>query len=685
MLELLRYLSERGVTPQVMTQDRETVELLSQVGFPITIHTSFSDDYDVLLSEGVGGLESERVWLQESKKRGKLNFAVHNSMGVNPVIQNPYYTPDKAMYSDGVLTKDKKNAAYLERSNPNLRCIVTGAPEWDYRSSPQMKEETAKIRAEFGERFVVVCFHNATERELNAIADAIPVIDRLGYRFLLQPHPECLPTMPDILRPHSNTGQFHRYPLFAAASHAIVYSNSSTFGENIMANSKIAIWPIVAHRGKWGNHEWIDDQETFRKEALQTCGERLLGSVDILYGTPELEQFLADSTPKYDSTLIEDEFGIFPSPDYSSQLFEILEKNLDVPGDVQDIEKEVHPEVDPNLQEESSAYSKDVAIAIRIGSPKSKLDIVRNTLESIKEKIGACKWMVFISLGDRLNAEVRQYVESFVEAHSANYCIFQDGAYAWSDFINSAIDASSDYEYFIKSHDDIILHTDQFFPKTKAELQQIGREVGWISFTDVEYKRGAYAISTRPGYHKDFLAGASERRKLYQFHSLVDGWWNPPPGHDRTWINDYVDIPKHTVRVHAPLSHFVMIHRDTLKKIGKCQVWNTPEQLQFVMLNDEDWGLSALQQNLPNIWIPHIEYQHYHEKFIDGYLVETRCGPELAQVADMIHSFFREKWGFASKYTEGDQASIDCIRTRYKDTLIPWSLDTNSYDWEPVR
>lgn len=342
---------------------------------------------------------------------------------------------------------------------------------------------------------------------------------------------------------------------------------------------------------------------------------------------------------------------------------------------------------------------KDLAIAIRVGSPKSRLDLVRMTLESLRRYIGDCDWKVFLSVGEKIPAEVEDLVLSYTKSYPQHYEIFHKGEVFWADFINQAIALTRDYRYFIKAHDDIRLDTMNFFAKVTATLKDIGREVGWISFTDPGWRIGYFMPPAREGYHLDFVEeNGWVRRKLFQYASFPENWWMPPR-HEVEIYNRRMqlaaqgqmpkphfpvpidriltfipEMPARPCRVHAPFNHFVMIERAVLEKIGPCENWGTMNAL----LVDEDWGLRSLQLNIPNIWIPDVEYLHYREPEFVGGGSRSIVGQDNA-LAARVHQRFKDKWGFNATPTA---EQLNELRQRYAGTLIPWSIGRRSYEYD---
>ncbi|MBN1269163.1 MAG: hypothetical protein JXB04_06205 [Kiritimatiellae bacterium] len=343
---------------------------------------------------------------------------------------------------------------------------------------------------------------------------------------------------------------------------------------------------------------------------------------------------------------------------------------------------------------------KDVSVAIRIGSPQSTVPLVRRTLESIAGNIGDCRWQVLLSIGENIPADVADFTQQAIKADPSRLILLERAEVTWAQFINRAIDASEGCEYFIKSHDDIELLSPDYLPQVRAELERIGRDVGWVSISDDGWKFGDFSPSVRLGYHIDLRREhAWERKKVLDLHTLPDNWWRasaprhlayrverkarrilhlPPPAYPKpnvaagAGVRD--DLPQRTVRCHAPFNHFVLIRRETLLKLGPCEDWGTKNAL----LVDEDWGLRALQLNLPNIWIPHLRYLHHKGPFEGG---GTRSGDEIGKEAGRVDEIFFRKWGFHSMPSDGE---LEDLCARYAGTLIPWSASRRSYEWDYI-
>jgi len=340
-----------------------------------------------------------------------------------------------------------------------------------------------------------------------------------------------------------------------------------------------------------------------------------------------------------------------------------------------------------------------IAIAIMIGSRDSTFDLVKTTINSIMTNIGTNEYKLIISMAPFMDEQIKNYIYALKRDNSELIDLMPEENPYWADFINGAIDRSRDCKYFINSHDDIELMTPDFLAKVEDTLGNISEPVGWVSFTDKDYLNGHWCPPTRPGWHRDVLfEDGWNKRKLFQFHTLPDKWWEPslfakrtymvenrirrtlrlkscpPPRRSRKYYASLpYDFPLAPVKCHAPFTGFVLIEMDKLKQIGKAENWGTHNTL----LADEDWGLRALQLGLNNIWIPDIEYVHW--RMPHG---GTRSWDDIVKDQERVHRLFFEKWGF---HSAAGIEELDFIKKEYGNTNITWSVDKRSYEWEYIQ
>ena len=272
----------------------------------------------------------------------------------------------------------------------------------------------------------------------------------------------------------------------------------------------------------------------------------------------------------------------------------------------------------------------------------------------------------------------------------------------WAEFANEALNAAQDCEYLLIAHDDVVLLTSEFFPKVKNILESLSEAYAWVTFDDVGYLHGDWSTPSRPGFHRDALIdNAWDRRMMFQFHRLPDGWWR---GSVSGWkerlfglqsrlvtklrlglqpwtypkipmsseYQDLLDLPSGPVRCHSPWSHFNLIQTEVLNRIGQCENWYTYNPL----LVDEDWGLRALMLRYWNVFIPSIQYLHVRLNVPGG---GNRSQAQVAADARRVNALFVEKWKFSLNPTP---TQLERVEAEHKDNYIPWSIGRNSYDWD---
>jgi hypothetical protein len=346
-------------------------------------------------------------------------------------------------------------------------------------------------------------------------------------------------------------------------------------------------------------------------------------------------------------------------------------------------------------REGTDVIDEKFAVAIMVGSPHSTPEVVERTLTSIRACIPPGSLRLLIYKGTNIRPALRGYLDAEL-ARSRDMLLLGTGDIPWAQFINQAIDTAEGCRYFIKSHDDIELQTPGFDRKIEEFYAGMSRDVGWVSFTDTGYRRGDFSPPVREGYFDDVLhEDAYNRMTVFQFHRFPPNWTRS------SWLRHYayvagkrvrrrlgiplksypkrrnpqdvfpLDMPHGPVRCHAPFNHFVLIRHDVLRKLGYCEDWGTKNAL----LVDEDWGLRALTLNIPNVWIPSIEYLHDRGDFGEY----TRSWNQISEHGARVDRLFFEKWGF---HASPSREELGVIRERYGDTLVVWSMGRKSFEWD---
>ncbi len=349
---------------------------------------------------------------------------------------------------------------------------------------------------------------------------------------------------------------------------------------------------------------------------------------------------------------------------------------------------------------QSSKVKFELSIAIRIGSPHSTLDLVKQTIESFQECLPATTYRFVLSTDPQIPSDIKDYIQQKSLEKPLSFLLLPEERVYWSEFVNEAIRQSVDSEYFLIAHDDIQMLTRNFLFLVKKSLGGFEDSCGWIAFDDVGYLNSHWSPPSRPGYFFDFMnEKAWSKRSMFQFHNLPPEWWKGnrwksdfyyfqyqlirklklpfkplshpvlPLGEELTHL---LDMPQKPVKCHAPFNQCSLIKTSTLKKIGTCENWQTFHAL----LVDEDWGLRALEKQMPNIWLPSIQYLHVRKDVPGG---GDRAQEQITVDQARVLNLFKLKWGFDSIPSKD---SLEEIKGNFGNTLIPWSINRRSYEWD---
>ena len=312
-------------------------------------------------------------------------------------------------------------------------------------------------------------------------------------------------------------------------------------------------------------------------------------------------------------------------------------------------------------------------VGIMVGSRQSTIPLVRNSIDTILRNVGD-DVLIAVAVAHYLPKEFQVLVDRFAKENPGKVLLFPYYEGSWARFANSVISMSGDFRWVIFSHDDVHLISDSLIPKMESILHGKKDDVAWISFLDWDYLRTGWAPSVREGWHIDAIReDAWSRKKIHKYHNLPDNWYSVDM--TREYLRSMPwDIPDRPVRCHGPFSHFIVIESEKLRKVIKrCEDWSPVS-----LLVDEDWGLTALKNNLYNVWIPQLVYCHMR---MPG---ATRASHLIDQYGKHVHNQFRRKWGFPHTSLYTSQQMRD-IKKRFGRTLLPWSMDRRSYEWDHVQ
>lgn len=296
----------------------------------------------------------------------------------------------------------------------------------------------------------------------------------------------------------------------------------------------------------------------------------------------------------------------------------------------------------------------DLIIFIKAAGPNIREDNLFDTLTSLRKRVGIENYGFYLVVEQSmLNSVKRADIDSkILEIKFVN----SDSSWAvdYNLFLDKYLDKT---RWILISHDDLTVDTDNFFEKMILPIAN--KEVGWIvSTSDYYYKHEGLPIACtgRTGFFKD------RNNFVYECHKFGKKHWG-----DTKQNLHLIDMPdiNQVVKIFGPMSDFMMVSSESMKKIGYCEDWT-----KYTMLVDEDWALTAQKNNLHNVWVPNVFHTHPLRKQVrptgNKWEKEARAG-------------FLKKWDFEHPYSE---ETIKLVRERFKDTLIPWSSYKNSYEWE---
>lgn len=324
-------------------------------------------------------------------------------------------------------------------------------------------------------------------------------------------------------------------------------------------------------------------------------------------------------------------------------------------------------------------------ISMMVGSKLSTKELVLQSIYSLTSNIGTDDFLLVVGVASHIKSEVVKCIENIALVSNGHVKIVTDHCATFAEFTNHVfLKYAPGSKWFLISHDDIQLKTKNLIGEVEKSIYPFSDKVGWITFTDIDYLNGHWAPSVCGGFHDDYVYGeAWQKRRLHQFHTLKDKYWERGEGRQYFLSLPY-DFPQAPVRCHGPMSHLFMMETEKLKQVGLCEDWSVVS-----LLIDEDWALEALKVDLWNIWIPYIKYVHCRAE--NGtrawYTLSSKCSSGQV-VAREVADLWEEKWGyrFAPLNKPGtNREQIRRIRQLYGKTNITWSMGRNSFDWEYLK
>ena len=334
-MSLMRYMNAVGLVPQLLInghafgEDQHLLitKKLNQYNIRYKEIESLPD-YDVMFSEGMGSFSPfEKRWLTESKRRGKVNVILVNGISGWMNDEFPYFLPDKTVLLDGICMRMEEQIRNFERFTKNLFLVNVGDPDWDWWKTDEFNQEVEKTKAKLGNKVLVYCGIFALPSQSVPYADfCIKQAERLGFKFVINPHPDRWDLMPKKFYKYCNMDIPH-HVLFKAASHVISSITCSVITESLLLGTKVGCDGFIGHCAGHGKHRWLD-RNSWLAKVSKNIKQEILSMTSLVSDEKSLGTFLSSSEPGVSIKIAEKVFGKNYFPSYGRCLFETLDRKL---------------------------------------------------------------------------------------------------------------------------------------------------------------------------------------------------------------------------------------------------------------------------------------------------------------------------------------------------------------------
>jgi len=334
-MSLMQYMNAVGIVPQLLIngtafgadQHALIVQELNKYKVKYKeIKTLFN--HDVLFSEGLGTFSSfEKSWLSISRKQGKKNVMLVNGLSGWMNDELPYFLPDKTALLDGICMKMEEQIRNFERFTKGLFFVNVGDPDWDWWKTDEFSREVAKAKAKLGPKSLVYCgIFSIPEQEIPYTNFCIKQAEKLGFKFIINPHPDRWYLMPKQFYKYCNM-DIHHHVLFKAASHVISSITCSVITESLFLGTKVGCDGFIGHCAGHGKHKWLD-RNSWLAKVSKNIKQEILNMTSLVSDEKSLSTFLSSSEPGASIKAAEKVFGKKYFPSYGRCLFETLDRKL---------------------------------------------------------------------------------------------------------------------------------------------------------------------------------------------------------------------------------------------------------------------------------------------------------------------------------------------------------------------
>ena len=337
-MSMMRYMNSIGLTPQLLINGLALGEDQHQlIADELNLYNVKYEeikrlpDYDIMLSESAGCTPFERYWLEVSRRRGKANVALINGASSYQDFEaGPYhkkFIEEKLI--DGLCAKIERTVICQKKFFEPLFLINVGDPDWDWWQTDEFKKKVEKVKSRFGNKLLVICEEYRTR--LDKVLDGLPYAEfcikhaeNLGFKVVINVHPDSWKRKPEHLEPYYNKS-IHHHVLFKAASHVITNAGCTVIGESLFLRTKVGCDLLAGHYPKFGTHTWLD-KETWFVEMPKHIPSEILNLISTVFSEKDLHEFLASPKLKASPEEVDKAFGRIRVRNYTEYLFKTLDK-----------------------------------------------------------------------------------------------------------------------------------------------------------------------------------------------------------------------------------------------------------------------------------------------------------------------------------------------------------------------
>ncbi len=334
-LSLMRYLNSFEIVPYLSwdKQHIETAKGLKKSGVIFKQRKAGDGqlDYDVVFSESSGVSKFEKRTLEDSKRQGKINIKINNSISINKNLVNKYYVPEKTKDTlHGIFLKGQRTVNHFKKFTGDLFLLNGGDPDWDQFNTDEFKTQVKEVQNKYRDKFLLIglSLHHkeegiwceeiiaqANKRKMRVVICIHPGVEHLIEKFLNKPIQKHID--------HSTP----RYVLFASASHIIANISSSMIAEGLYFGKKVGCNSSIVNFIKYGKpHLWVEDHQEWIEHIIPKVGKYACKNIPRINTNEEIDKFLSTDLSFMNQNEVDSFFGWKRVSSYCEHLFQEVER-----------------------------------------------------------------------------------------------------------------------------------------------------------------------------------------------------------------------------------------------------------------------------------------------------------------------------------------------------------------------